>query len=37
MILAHLTGQDLGLVTALFLAAVVLVNLALRWLERARR
>jgi hypothetical protein len=37
MILAHLTGHDLGLVVALFLAAAVFVNLALRWLERARR
>jgi hypothetical protein len=36
-ILAHLTGTDLGLVTALFLAAAVLAALSARWLERERR
>jgi hypothetical protein len=36
-ILAHLTGTDLGLVTALFLAAAVLAALGARWLERERR
>lgn len=37
MLLAHLTGHELGLVAALFLAAAILVNLGLRWLERGRR
>src|SRR5262245_42821027 len=36
-LLAHLTGPDLGLVTALFLAAAVLANLGLRWLARQRK
>lgn len=36
-VLAHLTGRDLVLVAALFLAAAVLVNLGLRWLERQRK
>lgn len=36
-ILAHLTGHDLGLVAALFLAAAVLAALGAHWLERARK
>ena len=35
-ILAHLTGSDLSLVTALFLAAAVLATVGARWLERVR-
>jgi hypothetical protein len=36
-ILAHLTGTDLGLVAALFLAAALLAGLGARWLERGRK
>jgi hypothetical protein len=35
--LAHLTGHDLGLVAALFLAAAVLTAIGARWLERAKK
>jgi len=36
-ILAHLTGTDLGLVTALLFAAALLAALGARWLDRLRR
>ena len=36
-ILAHLTGSDLGLVTALLLFAALLPALGARWLERVRK
>ena len=36
-ILAHLTGSDLGLVTALLFLAALLAALGARWLERARK
>jgi len=36
-ILAHLTSTDLGLVSALFLAAAVLAAWGARRLERARK
>jgi len=35
-LLAHLTWPDLGLVSALFLAALVCAAAGLRWLQRER-